>query len=352
MNRKKTALFLGVCMAASVLFAGCGPKEIENDYVKVTGYKGLEVERVEKEKITDSSVESQVELIRDNYATYPEVTDRAVQDGDIVTIDYTGKKDGVAFEGGTAQDQQLTIGSGRFIDGFEEGIIGHKKGESFDLNLTFPKDYQSEELAGQAVVFSVNLKKIETKVLPELNDEFVTMVKGEDTTVKEYKKEIKDILKLKAESDHQALKEQQITDALLKKTEVKKYPEKELERYKKMVTDQYQQIADATESEYKEVVEQYSGMTEEDFNKQLDKQIKEIVKRQEALELIAKEEDVAVSDKEIDKWLKNYSELNQITVDELKKQNSDADIEKNVLQEKTINWLWDNAKIKENKKEK
>lgn len=350
MKKRMTAVMAGVCMAAVVAFAGCAPKEIENDYVKITGYKGIEVDNVKKTKVTDADVDTQLENMRQSYATYTDVTDRAVQDGDTVTIDYSGKKDGVAFEGGTAQDQQLEIGSGTFIDGFEEGIIGHKTGESFDLNLTFPDNYRNEELSGQPVVFSVTLKKIQQKNLPEVNDDFVTMVKGEKTTVSEYKKEIKEMLELKAESDYQSAKQSAIEKTLMENVEVKKYPEKKVEEYTEMMKSQYQQIADAMQVEYADVIQQYTGMDEKTFETELDKQIKDVIKRQEALDLIAKEEGVSVSDKDIDQWLKDYAALNQISVEDLKSQNTDEEIKSNVQREETVNWLWDNAKIKKDDK--
>nr|WP_317283529.1 trigger factor [uncultured Sellimonas sp.] len=352
MNRRTVALIAGLCMASAVVFTGCAPKEIENDYVKVKGYKGIEVQKINETKVTDSTVDDQIDQIRENYATYTEITDRAVQKGDVVTIDYTGKKDGVAFEGGTATDQQLEIGSGAFIPGFEDGIIGHKKGENFDINVTFPKDYGNEELNGKAVVFTINLKKIEQKELPELNDEFVTMVKGEKTTVSDYKKEIKSLLKDQAEAQNDSMKESAVTDSLMENVEVKKYPEKKVQNYKDMMTKQYRQIAESVNMEYADFIQQYTGMDEEKFDKQMDTQVKEVVKQQEVMALIAKEEEIKVSEKEVDKWLKDYAKAQQTTVDQLKEQNSEEEIKTQVLNEKVVDWLWDNAKIVEEKSDK
>lgn len=345
MMKKAAGLILGAVIASAVVFAGCGPKEIENNYVKVSGYKGLSVDNVEKTKVTDKDVEQQIKSIQESYATYTDITDRAAQTGDKVVIDYSGTKDGVAFEGGTAQDQELELGSGRFIDGFEDGIVGHKTGESFNLNLTFPEDYGNKELNGQQVVFAVTLKKIQEKHLPEVNDEFVTMVKGKDTTVSDYKEETKKLLELKAESDYQSAKESAIADKLMDQVNVKKYPEKKVEQYKEMMKGQYQQIADAMKVEYSQVIQQYTGMDEKSFEKELEKQVKKIVKRQEALDLIAKEEKISATDDDVNKWMEDYAALNQISVDDLKSQNTDEEIKANVQRQKTVNWLWDHAKI-------
>ena len=191
MRNRKSALIAGVCTMVSVFWlAGCGPKEIKNEYVKINRYTGLEVNEITESKVTDETVDSQMEQIRGNYATYKEITDRPAQKGDRVTIDYSGKVDGVAFDGGTASAQQLELGAGGYIDGFEDGIVGHSAGETFDLNTTFPDPYQNNpDLSGKDAVFTITLSKIEEVTLPEMNDEFVTMVKGEDTTVEQYTKE-------------------------------------------------------------------------------------------------------------------------------------------------------------------
>ena len=136
----------------------------------------------------------------------------------------------------------------------------------------------------------------------------------------------------------------------MENVEVKKYPEKKVEEYTEMMKSQYQQIADAMQVEYADVIQQYTGMDEKTFETELDKQIKDVIKRQEALDLIAKEEGVSVSDKDIDQWLKDYAALNQISVEDLKSQNTDEEIKSNVQREETVNWLWDNAKIKKDDK--
>ena len=347
MNKRKKVLAAGVCIVVAVsLLAGCAPKEIENDYVKINGYTGLEVSEITKTEVTDETVDSQIEQIRQNYATYTEITDRAAQEGDMVTIDYSGAIDGVAFDGGTASGQQLELGAGRYIDGFEDGIVGHMAGETFDVNTTFPDPYENNpDLAGKDAVFTITLSKIEEVSLPELNDEFVTMVKGEETTVDDYKKEIRDILESQAEVQDQTQKQTAIMDALMENVELKKYPEDKIEEYTNLMTDQYQQIATSLNMEYADFLEQYIGMDEEAFNEEVDSQVKEYVKQQEVLDLIAEEEDITVSDDEINEWLEKNAQSQQMTVDELKEQYSDDELKEQALNEKVVSWLWDEAKV-------
>ena len=157
-------------------------------YVTIGQYKGLSLDKT-VEAVTDDMVDGRIKEELQNKAE--EVTEGSVQIGDVVTINYVGTKDGVAFDGGTATDAQLTLGTGQFIDGFEDCVVGHNIGDTFDLDLTFPENYGNEDLAGQAVVFTVTLKGISQTDVPELTDEFVQSVSDTSKTVEEYKKEIK-----------------------------------------------------------------------------------------------------------------------------------------------------------------
>ena len=184
MKKKIIAALVGICTV--VVMTGCGNKGISNDKITIKQYKGLEVEKVDPVEVTDTDVEDSINSTLQTKSTQNDITDRPAQEGDVVTIDYEGKKDGVAFDGGTAQDQQLELGSGSFIDGFEDGIVGHNIGETFDLNLTFPEDYKSEDLAGQAVVFTVTLDKISEVIVPELTDELVAELSESAKTIEDY----------------------------------------------------------------------------------------------------------------------------------------------------------------------
>ena len=181
--------------------------------VSLNQYKGIEVEKNVKE-VTDEDVNADIDRARERNARVVDVTDRAVQNGDVAVIDYEGFCDGVAFDGGKGENYNLTIGSGSFIPGFEEQIIGHNIGENFDITVKFPEQYHSEELAGKDAIFKISLNGIKFNELPELDDEFVKDV-SDFNTVDEYKADIKAKLEKKNEQEADNAVEAQIIDALI-----------------------------------------------------------------------------------------------------------------------------------------
>ena len=218
-------------------------------YVTIGQYKGLSLDK-SVEAVTDDMVDGRIKEELQNKAE--EVTEGSVQNGDVVTINYVGTKDGVAFDGGTANNYELTIGSGTFIDGFEDGIIGMKKGQIKDLDLTFPEEYSSEELAGQEVVFKVTLQSF--KRAPELTDDWAA--KNTDCkTAEEYRKEIRTTLEDEAKTSAQNTLRETAWNTVLSASEVKEYPQDDL---------------DTAKTEFKTLYENYAkqgDMTLEDFVK-------------------------------------------------------------------------------------
>ena len=149
---KTIAVLLTGVMASALLLSGCeASKGLENDDIKITQYKGIEIDEVEKKakEVTDDDVDSFIKSMQESHAEVTEITDRAVEDGDTVSINFVGKMNGEEFEGGSAEDYSLTIGSGVFIEGFEDSVIGHKAGETYDWNRKFPDDYGNAEMAGK-----------------------------------------------------------------------------------------------------------------------------------------------------------------------------------------------------------
>lgn len=218
-------------------------------YVTIGQYKGLSLDK-SVEAVTDDMVDGRIKEELQNKAE--EVTEGSVQNGDVVTINYVGTKDGVAFDGGTANNYELTIGSGTFIDGFEDGIIGMKKGQTKDLDLTFPEEYSSEELAGQEVVFKVTLQSF--KRAPELTDDWAA--KNTDCkTAEEYRKEIRITLEDEAKTSAQNTLRETAWNTVLSASEVKEYPQDDM---------------DTAKTEFKTLYENYAkqgDMTLEDFVK-------------------------------------------------------------------------------------
>lgn len=199
---KKLALICLCGLVAASIMTGCGASQTEGKEnlgtVELAEYKGVKV-NVPAVMVTDAEVESKINQVLSQNPKIEEV-DRPAAEGDIVNIDYVGKQDGVEFAGGTGEGQDLTLGSGRMIDGFEDGLIGTKKGDKKELNLTFPEDYSEKALAGQAVVFEVTVNAVKEKQSAVLDDAFVQSV-SDFTTVDEYRASVKeDLLKQKQQS--------------------------------------------------------------------------------------------------------------------------------------------------------
>ena len=345
--KKKIAVLAAGISAAALILAGCS-SEISNDYITIGQYKGVEVEKVEPEEVTDESVENKILGVQQEQAVVSDVTDRPAEEGDTATIDYVGKKDGVAFQGGTANDYPLTLGSNSFIDGFEDGIVGHSIGETFDLNLTFPEDYGNAELAGQEVVFTVTLKSLTKTELPELNDEFVKSVSEESKTVEEYKKEVrKEMEEANKEAAEWEMKNA-LWNTIMENTSVSKYPKDRLKEISAGLREQCEQMAVQYDMEFEEFLGNMN-MDEESFDAQVSKMSKNTLKQELMIDLLIEQGKIKVSDemveKECEKVAKNYGyesadELRTV----LKDSGSDGDLEMMAKQTIVQNWLFENCK--------
>ena len=189
--KRKSAIAFAAVLACSAVLTGCQEsKGLETKDLKITQYKEVEVDQVEKpEEVTAEAVDEYIESILKVNAETVKVKDRAVEKGDTVNIDFVGKIDGKAFDGGSAEGYSLEIGSDAFIPGFEDSVIGHKIDETFDWNGSFPDDYGNKDYAGKDVVFTITVNSISRSNVPELTDEFVKSVSKESTNVEEYKKQ-------------------------------------------------------------------------------------------------------------------------------------------------------------------
>ena len=193
------------------------------DYVTLGEYKGIEVS-VDAPVVTDEYLDSYIDYVLQSNMVTTEITDRPVEEGDIVNIDYEGKIDGVAFDGGTAQGYDLTIGSGTFIDGFEDGLIGAETGETVDVNVTFPENYQGEEVAGKDAVFTVTVNSISVETLPELTDEFVQGLDVGVNTVEEYRQYAYDLLMEEEQATHDSNAEIAVLEAVMAGSQIQDPP--------------------------------------------------------------------------------------------------------------------------------
>ena len=311
--------------------------------VELGQYTHLGIEK-KVEEVTDDDVMADIERARDRAARYVEVTDREAKLDDQANIDYQGLLDGVPFEGGTAQGHELVLGSGAFIPGFEDQVVGMKIGEEKDINVTFPENYHSEELAGKPVVFKVKLNSLREKEVPALDDEFVKDVSETANTVDEYKKEIREKLEKQAEERADAAFESEIIETVSDNAKI--------DIPKAMVEEQIDDMLRDMELRmmYQGLRMQdflkYSGQTMEQLRDTYRQQAEDRVKTQLTLEAITKAEGIEPTDEEIDKELSRFAEQGKKTLEEFKKDMPEGDLAyfKEVATiNKTVKFLKDNA---------
>lgn len=312
------------------------------DYVTLGQYTGFTLQGQSTEVTDDKVMASLNSSIGTDY--YTEVTDRPVQEGDVVNIDYTGKKDGKAFDGGTASGYDLTIGSNTFIDGFEDGLIGAKVGETLDLNLTFPEDYYSEDLAGQEVVFKVTVNSI--KEFPEITDDLIKEItNGDYTTVDDYKAYLKDQLVQQKEDARESAIRSQILTKLMDTCTVDSDPDGLFDYYTALYKRQYQTYASYYGINLKDMVES-SGMTMDDFNTELEKEARVEMDQELILEAIEEKEKLEISDEEYDQSVEEQAEkLGYTDVDQFKESVDQEEFTRYLLMEKALKFVEDNSVI-------
>lgn len=324
--KKKYAVLAAGVLAAALALTGCSG-EISNDYITISQYKGVEAEAGDTTEVTDEDVDTQIDSTRQMYAELENV-DRPAENGDTVTIDYVGTLNGEAFEGGSSEDYQLELGSGTFIDGFEDGIVGHSAGETFDLNLTFPDDYGSTDLAGKDVVFTVTLKTVSISNVPELNDEFVQSVSEDSSTVEEYRKEVRRMLEDNYAESAQLTLTENAWSAVMDNTEVKQYPDGAVDEMKNTIREQYQNMADSYGMEFADFLSSYMGMDEDTFEEQLQTAAENQVKQDLIVDLIIDEENLDVSDAALEEIYNQYVEdYGFSSLDDLKSAATEEELE-------------------------
>ena len=284
-------------------------------------YKGLKVEKTST-RVTQKEVDEEIEKERERNARTIEVTDRAVADKDMVTMDFEGFVDGEAFEGGKGTDYPLTIGSGTFIPGFEEQLIGAEIEKELDVNVTFPEDYHVENLAGKPAVFKCTVHTIKTKELPDLDDEFASEV-SECDTLDEYKDEVKKKIKERKENEAKEKKENQAVEKAVENAQ--------MEIPKPMLDLQVRQMADDFARRMQQQglsMEQYfqfTGMTAERMMSELEPQAEKRIKTRLVLEAIAEAENIEVSDERLDEELQKMADAYQMEIDKLKEFMGDSE---------------------------
>ena len=283
--------------------------------VKLGEYKGLKVDKVST-RVMQKEVDEEIEKERERNARTVEVTDRAVQDKDIVTLDFEGFVDGVAFEGGKGENYPLTIGSGAFIPGFEEQLIGAEIDKETEVKVTFPEEYQAKELAGKEAVFKCTVHEIKAKELPELDDEYASEVSEEAETLEDYKAEVKAKIKERKENEGKEKKENQAVEQAVANAEIDlPAPMVDLQA-KQMADDFARRIMQQGMS-----VEQYfqfTGLNEEKMMEELKPQAEKRIRTRLVLEAIVAAENIEVSDERLDEELQKMADSYQMEVEKLK----------------------------------
>lgn len=277
-------------------------------------YKGIEVEKQVVE-VTDEDMEAELKRIQQQNSRTVDVTDRPAQLEDEVTIDFEGFVDGVAFEGGKGSDYPLKLGSHSFIDTFEEQLVGKNIGDEVEVNVTFPEDYQAEDLAGKPAMFKVAVKAIKATELPELDDEFASEA-SEFDTMEEYKEDIRKTLLVKKESEAKREKEAKVIDKIVENATMD-IPDAMVEMQQEQMVDEFAQRLSYQGLQLEQYL-QFTGMDMEAFKEQCKPEALRRIESRLVLEAIAGAEAIEVTEEDMDKELENMASMYQMEVEKLK----------------------------------
>jgi trigger factor len=354
MKRKVLLLATAICTVS--LLAGCSEKdgstessatganastESYEEYVTLGEYKGLDVQLI-KAEVTDDMVDDEIDMLLEDNAVYTPISDRGAAEGDTVNINYTGKIDGQEFDGGSAEDFELELGSGYLLDDLESQIVGMKSGETKDLNVSVPADYiedtVEEDAPDKGAVFTVTVNSVSEKSLPEYSDEFIAGVTDYKTTA-EYEEGTKKELLASLESDNRSTAGMDALSQVMENSTFNGYP---------------QELYDSCKQEYDAMNEMYAEMlgvdvadldTDEEETKST---IESIVNEKMVCAAIAAAENISVSDEEYQKYLEdNYALYDYASAAEYEETESKESLMNEILTEKIYNFLIDNAKITE-----
>ena len=313
--------------------------------VKLGKYKGVKVE-VTEVTVTDEEVDAKIEKERENNARTIEVTDRPVKDGDMTVLDFEGFVDGVAFDGGKGENYPLTIGSGAFIPGFEEQLVGAEIGKEVEVNVTFPEDYQAEELKGKAAVFKCTIKEIKEKELPALDDEFASEV-SEFDTLEEYKKDIKETLTIEKEKAAREAKEAAVIDAIIADSEMD-IPEAMVTTQQKQMIDEFAQRMQMQGLSMEQYF-QFTGASLDKMMEQVKPQAETRIKSRLVLEAVAAKEGIEATEEDYEEEIKTMAEVYQMEPDKIKEmlpEKSVKGIKEDIAVKKAVEFVVNNAKAK------
>jgi len=312
--------------------------------IKLGKYKGVEVEKIDVE-VTEEEVNEAIETERQNAARIVSV-DRSAKMGDTVTIDFEGFVDGVAFDGGKGDNYNLELGSHSFIDNFEDQIVGKNKEEEFDVNVTFPEDYQAAELAGKPALFKVIIHEIKEKQLSELDDDFANDVSSYDTFA-EYKESVKKNLSDKKAEDAKKQKEDAAINAIIEDSQIE-IPEMMLATTQREMLDEFAQRLRYQGMDIEQYFK-YTGMNAEMMMDQIKPQAEQKIKTQLVLEAIAKAENIEITEDDVNAEINKIAESYHMETDKVKETfagDREDMFKKDLAMQKALDYVRDNAKEK------
>ena len=297
---KKTVLSALLAVFALTALCGCSANTAK---VTLGTYKGIEIEKsAYYQELTEELIEEEINNTLQYFASSQEV-DRPIEEGDTAVIDFVGKLDGVAFENGSATDQELVIGSNRFIAGFEEGLIGAKAGDFLELALTFPEDYHEASLAGQDVVFEVTVKSVKENVLPEFDDAFAKENLGVENA-----QEYRDFIKSYYEQSNVALKADAAWKVVKENCKIERYPQKEIDNYIAEAKAYYAQLAEEAEQDLQTYLSENYSISMEEYEEQLQELAYDEIGTELIVEQIARRENLDITEEEYGAYVQTLLE--------------------------------------------
>ena len=305
-------------------------------------YKGVSAAKV-SHRTLKKDIDAEIDKMRERNSRMVTVEDRAVQKDDIANIDYEGFVDGVAFEGGKGEGFDLTIGSGQFIPGFEDQLIGKNTGDEVDVNVTFPEEYHAEDLKGKDAVFKVKINSVKFKELPELDDEFAKDV-SEFDTLEDLKKDVKEKLSAAGKEKAKHETEENVVKAVCDNTEIDIPDAMINSQIEKMIRDFDMQLR--YQGLNLEQYMKYTGLTIDSIKEQYKEEAAKNVKTSLVLEKVCSVENIEATDAEVEKEYNTMAEQNNMKVEDIKKYVNEVDVKERIKAQKTIQFLVDNADFK------
>lgn len=314
-------------------------------------YNGVTVTKIDT-SVTDEEVDTEIEQQRNINARTVTVTDRAIKEGDTAVIDYEGFVDGVAFEGGKGENHSLEIGSHTFIDTFEDQLVGKNTGDDVEVHVTFPEQYQAEELAGKPATFKVKINEIRAKELPELNDEFAQDV-SEFDTLAEYREDTKKKLQERKENAAKGTKEDEAIQKIIDKSKME-IPEAMIDMQAENMIDEFAQRISAQGMSFEQYM-QFSGMTIDKLKEQVRPEAIQRIQSSLVLEQIAKEENIVASDEDVDAEIEKMASMYGMKAEDLKNYMGDSEKEsmkRDIAVKKAVEFVMANVKERAKAKSK